>query len=151
MEIKTWQKHILSIVVIVIGGFILFNAAFLLYALVINGSMELAGMSENASPPLMSKIFYLVLIAGVSLIIFTSRLPVFVKATVLTMPLMVGLVFIGIILYGQSLASSIIAGGALLTATIACIWYKKLHWMYYVAIGYVALVGLCIVIFNIQI
>ena len=113
--------------------------------------MKLAGMSEQDAPPLISKIFYVVVIGALSWLIFHARLPAFVKATMLTMLLMIAMVFIGISLYGQPIALSITVDAVLLGATAVFIRYKKLHWIYYAAIGYVALLGSFIVLFDVQI
>lgn len=37
MNLKAWQRNILTVFIIVIGSFILFNLAFSLAALIING------------------------------------------------------------------------------------------------------------------
>lgn len=151
MKLKKWQKNVLSALVIMFGGFILFNAAFLLAAFVINASMSLMGMPQNAAPHVISRILYLVLIFLISLGIFKSKLNTLFKATYLTMPLMVILVFVGLVLYQQSTFLIAIIGGIIIGAVLLYIYKKKLSWQYYFATLYVAVLGLYIMIFNVEI
>lgn len=151
MKLKGWQKNALSVFVIVIGGFILFNVAFILAALVINGLMSIMGIPENAAPPELSKIIYLILILLISSVVFKSKLNTLVKATFLTMPLMVTLVMIGILLYEQSKMLNVVIGTAIICLVLLYLRKKKLSWQYYFAVFYVAILALCIIFFNIQI
>ncbi|MDD2494619.1 MAG: hypothetical protein PHE29_05445 [Tissierellia bacterium] len=151
MKLKTWQKNILSALVIVVGGFILFNLAFLLAAFVINGLMSIMGMPENATPPALGKVLYIIIIAIISWIIFISKFNIFIKATFLTLPLMIALVMVGIALYGQSKLLIIAIGAIIISAVILYLRKKKLPWQYYFATFYDAVLALCIIFFNIQI
>jgi cation transport ATPase len=148
---KQYQKNILSAFVIVIGGFILFNLAFLLAFLVIKSTMGILGVAENAPPPMVSRALYLTLVCLMSWFVFRSRLNRLLKATYLTMPLMVMLVVTGISLYGQS--KWLIAGvGAAIIFTVLYYFYKKkLSWQYFFAVFYVSLVALWNMIFDVQI
>jgi len=151
MKLKNWQKQVLSVGILMAGGYVLFTLAFILYAFVINGLMALGGMSENASPPAIGRVVAYLLILILSWLVFRSRLPVLVKATVLQMPLMVTLVMLGIVLYGQSILLLIVLGIAVMGATMAFITYRRLSWQYWFSTGYVAVLSLCIMIFDIQI
>jgi hypothetical protein len=151
MKLKNWQKQVLSIVVLMAGGYVLFTLAFMVFAFVVNGLMVLGGQPENASPPAMGRVVAYLLILILSWLVFRSRLPVLAKATVLQMPLMVTLVMLGIALYGQSIVSIIMLGIVVIGATAVFIAYRKLSWQYWFSTGYVAVLALCIMIFDIQI
>lgn len=151
MKLKTWHKNVLSSLIIVFGGFILFNAAFLLAAFVINASMRIMGMPQNVAPHLLSRALYLILIFLISFGIFRSKLNTLVKATFLTMPLMVVLVMVGMVLYHQSQILITVIGALIVGAVLLYLYKKKLSWQYYFATLYVAVLGLCIMLFNIEI
>jgi len=76
---------------------------------------------------------------------------VLVKATVLQMPLMVTLVMLGISFYGQSMVLIIIMGIVVIGAVATFIAYRKLSWQYWFSTGYVGVLALGIMIFDIQI
>lgn len=103
MKLKPWLKNILSCLVISTGGFVLFNLAFLLAAFVIKTTMYVMEISENEAPPVISKAIFLFLVLLISWIILKSRFHTLIKATFLTMPLMVTLIFAGIQFYQQSI------------------------------------------------
>jgi uncharacterized membrane protein YdjX (TVP38/TMEM64 family) len=151
MKLKTWQKHVVSVIVLMAGGYVLFILAFMVFAFVVNGLMALGGLPENTSPPAISKVLAYILILVASWLVLKSRLPVLVKATVLQMPLMVTLVLTGIALYGQSIVLIIILGTVVIGATAAFIVYRKLSWQYWFSTGYVGVLALGIMIFDIQI
>lgn len=151
MKLKTWHKNILSVFTIMLGGFILFNVAFILAAFVINGLIKIMGMHENASPPFISKALYLILVFLISFGIFKSKLNTLIKATFLTMPLMVVIVMIGILFYRQTKFLVIAIGALIIGSVLFYLYKKKLPWQYYFATLYVAVLGLCIMAFNIQI
>ncbi len=151
MKLKNWQKQVLSVVVLIAGGYVLFLLAFVVFAFVVNGLMALLGLPENASPPAIGRVLAYLLILLVSWLIFRSRSPVLVKATVLQMPLMVTLVMLGISFYGQSMVLIIIMGIVVIGAVATFIAYRKLSWQYWFSTGYVGVLALGIMIFDIQI
>lgn len=102
MKLGLNQKNLLSALVIIVGGFIFFTLAFLLYAFVINVTMSALKMTQNEVPPIIGRLLYLFLIFLISWFVFRSHMNNLIKATFLTMPLMVILVMLGIILYQQS-------------------------------------------------
>jgi hypothetical protein len=148
MNLKPWQKNILSMTVIVVAGFLLFNIAFMLAALVINGVSRLAGTQE---PSYYGVGIYIIIILIISWFVFRSRFNDLIKATFLTMPLMVILITGGISLYQHS--KWLIAGiGALFISAVLFYLYKmKLSRLYYFAVIYVAILALCVMIFDVQI
>jgi hypothetical protein len=151
MKLKIWHKNILSSFVIMLGGFILFNVAFLLAAFVISTSQRIIGMPQNAAPNLLSRALYLVLIFIISWFVLKSKLYTLAKATYLTMPLMVVLVMLGLLLYQQPKSLIAIIGALIISVILLYLYKKKLPWQYYFAALYVAVLGLCIMLFNIEI
>lgn len=151
MKLNPWLKNILSCLVISAGGFILFNFAFLLAALVIRMTMRVMGISENEAPPVVSKAILLFLLLAISWIILKSRLPALVKATFVTMPLMVILVFAGIQFYNQAMWMTIGIGAVIVGTVLFYIYKKKLSWLYYFSTVYVAVLALLVALFRVQI
>jgi len=151
LKLKLYQKNILSVLAIVVGGFILFNLAFLLAALVINATMSLLGMAQNEAPPFVGRILYLLIILLISWFVFHSRLNQIIKATFLTMPLMVILVMVGISLYQQSKWMVAGIGAVIICFMLSYLYKKKLSWLYYFSTFYVVVLALCVMLFNVQI
>jgi len=151
MERKLYQKNILSVLVIIVGGFILFNLAFLLAAFVINTTIRVLGMAQNEAPPIVGRVLYLLLIFLISWLVFRSRLNDIIKATFLTMPLMVILVMVGISLYQQSKWMIAGMGAVIICAVLSYFYKKKLSWLYYFSTFYVVVLALCVMLFNVQI
>lgn len=142
MKLNTWQKNVLSAVVIAAGGFILFNAAFLLAALVINGLGMLMG-NVDRPPSFIQIVAYAGILLIISWLVFRSKLSHLIKATYMTMPLMVVLVMTGITLYTQPQWVPICVGAVIVAAVLLFIYIKKLPWLYYFATVYVAALALC--------
>ena len=146
MKLKPHQKSILSILVIVVGGFILFNLAFLLTALVTNFMVSFSGMRQSGSFHIIGRGLSVLLILLISWAAFRSRLNDTVKATFLTMPLMVILVIVGIILYQQSKWITAGIGAAIICVVILYLYKKKLSWLYYFSAFYVAALALYVLL-----
>ena len=151
INLKLWQKNVLSALVIIIGGFILFNLAFILAALVINATMSVLGMAQNEAPPIVGRVLYLLLIFLISWFIFRSRLNATIKATFLTMPLMVILVVIGIGFYQQSKWMIAGIGAVIICVVLFYLHKKKLPWLYYFSTSYVAALSLYILLSGMEI
>ncbi|MDV3429330.1 MAG: hypothetical protein LIR50_20275 [Bacillota bacterium] len=151
MKLKPYQKNALSVLAVAAGGFILFNLAFILAAIVINGSMRVLGISENAAPPATYRVLYLLLIFLISWLVFRSRLNEIIKASFLAMLLMVLIVMEGLSLYQYSKWITIGIGAVIISTVLFYIHKKKLTRLYYFSAFYVAVLGLCVMIFNIQI
>ena len=146
MTLKLWQKNILSALVIIAGGFILFNLAFILAALVINATISVLGMPQNEAPHIIGRVVYLLLIFLISWFVFRSRLNDTIKATFLTMPLMVILALIGIGLYQQSKWIITGIGALIICMVILYLHKKKLSWLYYFSAFYVSALALYILL-----
>ncbi|MDD3315248.1 MAG: hypothetical protein PHH05_07145 [Syntrophaceticus sp.] len=150
MTLKTWQ-NILSILVIAGVGFVLFNVAFLLAAFVFNASIKIMGLPQDAAPPVVGRVAYLIIILLISWLVFRSKLNNLVKATYLTMPLMIVLIMLGISTYQQPAWLTAGIGAMIVRAVVYYIYNKRLSWLYYFATFYVALLALCVMIFRIEI
>ena len=146
MTLKLWQKNILSALVIIAGGFILFNLAFILAALVINATISVLGMPQNEAPHIIGRVVYLLLIFLISWFVLRSRLNGTIKATFLTMPLMVILVLTGISLYQQSKWIITGIGALIICMVILYLHKKKLSWLYYFSAFYVSALALYILL-----
>lgn len=146
MTLKLWQKNILYALVIIAGGFILFNLAFILAALVINATISVLGMPQNEAPHIIGRVVYLLLIFLISWFVLRSRLNGTIKATFLTMPLMVILVLTGISLYQQSKWIITGIGALIICMVILYLHKKKLSWLYYFSAFYVSALALYILL-----
>ena len=144
MNIRQPYLNLLRAALIVGGGFILFNAAFLIAAFVINTTRSVVGRSGSI---LLLLLVIFLIFAGVAL----SRADDTIKATFLTMPLMTVLVLLGAQLSNQPSWMAIGISALVLAGTGVYVYLKKLTWPYYFAIIYVAVIGLCIVLFGIEI
>jgi hypothetical protein len=145
------MKNLIAAVIIVAGGFFLFNFAFISAAFIINTSIKLLNLPGNSAPPFLARIVYVVFILVLSWFILRSRLNDTLKATFLTMPLMVVLVSIGIFTYQLSMGVVIGLGAVIVAATLYYIRHKKLSWKYYFAVLYVAVLALMIMLLGIDI
>lgn len=151
MTLKPWQKNSLSALIIIVGGFILFNLAFLLAALVINATMSVLGTPQNEAPHIVSWVVFLLLIFLISWFVFRSRLNDTIKATFLTMPLMSILVMIGMSFCQQSKWVITGIGALIICVVILYLYKKKLSWFYYFSVFYVAALALYIMIAGVEI
>jgi hypothetical protein len=155
MQLKTWHKRVLSAIVVLAGGFVLFNLAFMLaaavgqlYSLVVR---LFGGQHTTAIESGIWQYIYLVIVLLISWFILRSKWPDLVKATYLTMPLMVVLIMIGILLYEQPQWLPIAIGAVIVGAVILYLYAKKQSWLYYLATAYTGLLALFIVLAGIDI
>jgi hypothetical protein len=155
MKMKTWQKNVLSAVVIVAGGFLLWNIAFLMaYGVMFIGNTILTSISgtDTAVNEMIWKYIFVVLILLISLAVFLpKKIPALIKATYLTMPLMVVLIVGGIRFFEYTKWVPISIGAAIIAGVVLFVYMKKLSWLYYFATAYTGIVALIIVLFDIQI
>ena len=144
---KPLDANLLSALVVAIAGFVLLNLTFLLYFVVFRFFDIFVRGSPESIPqwivPVRSAVF-LVIIALASWLVFRSKLPVLAKATFLTVPAAVILVFTGIALYDFQVLSYII--GVLITLGAVLYFYRThRHWLYYYS---VILTALALMIFG---
>jgi hypothetical protein len=95
--------------------------------------------------------YFVILLYGISWFVFRSKLNDLVKATYLTMPLMVTLVMIGIFAFQLTELVVYLLGAIVVAAVLYYIYKKKLSWLYYFATGYVVLVALYVMLAGIEI
>lgn len=143
-----WINYLIAMVVIIIGGFVLFNLAFL----------SLGIMSDFNNIELDSLVIFggylisLIVLFGIAKYALSANLAKdTIIATLLTLPLMVIIVSIGIRMHLQP-DYLIIGVCALVFLPIIIVMQRlKLSWVYWLACGYVMALGLLIMIFDIQI
>ncbi len=151
MKKGLFKGYFLLAIFIVVGGFILFNFAFILTALVMRGTMLVMRMPENMAPPSLARFLAFALILFMSWLVFKSGLNHTFKATFLTMPLMTVLVLLGLSLYNQPKWMLYGAGAGIILVLLAYLYKKRLPWVYYFATIYVAILGIYIMVSGIDI
>lgn len=155
MKLKFWQKNILSALVIMLVGFLLFNVAFML-AFLVNTVYGFAIRSfvdgtDNASfvHGLWHYIF-IVIVLVISWIVLRSKLNDLAKATYFTMPMVVVLTEIGLQLFEMQ-ALVWVLGAVLVAAVLFYLYMTKRSWLYYFATLYSAAVMAFVVLAGIEI
>lgn len=144
MNLKPWQKNILSIVDIIAGGFLLFNFAFLLTAIVTNITIYFMGAWPGGYSHITGRVISLFLIAFISWLVFRTRVSGTIKAMFLTMPTMVTLVMVGIAFYQQPQWVIVLISALIILAVLSYLYKKNLSWLYYFSIFYVCVLALFI-------
>ena len=147
-EPGTWKMHLIAVLSIFVGGFCLFQLAFFLAAIVMNGISTIT--NTMGQPPYLGLVVYILLILIASYFIFRTKWHVIIKATYLTMPLMIVTIAVAILLYETPWIAYIVDGAIMGGLLIYLIATKK-HWYYSVATLYVGVVLLLIQILNIEI
>lgn len=145
---KPWLKNILSAVIIVVVGFVLFFVAFLLTALVSSVTEKLFGPEGR---PYLSKLVMLFIVLLISFFVFRSRFNDLVKASFLTMPLMVVLVLLGILMYPLPQWQLFGAGALIVGGLVFFLYKKKLSWLYFFATFYVTVLVVIILLTGMEI
>ena len=140
---------ILPAIVIMAGGFILFNFAFIVFALIVNLSISLLGADMQSAPPVLSRALgFLALILftwlGFKINFKSETVKHTLRATLITMPLMAVLVALGVMLYQQPQWMILLAGALVVAPALYYVWRLKLPWMYHFAIRYVTILALYI-------
>lgn len=155
MKLKPWQKIVLSALVIVVGGFLLFNTAFSLAALVSMVCNFLVGALSQTDDFALNPMFwgglFVLIILVVSWFVLRTKWNVLVKATYLTMPLMVVLIFTGILLFEQPAWVPVAVGAAIVCAVLFFLYKKKLPWQYYFAVLYTGALALYVALAGVEI
>lgn len=144
MKANPIKKYALPAGIIVVGGFILFNLAFILTALVVNLLLAVEGNPESSILHIVGRLLALLLILVIIGLILRTRINHTVKATFMTMPLMTILVLLGITFYGQPLWVLYGVGAAIILAVLFFLYKRKLPWVYYFATLFVAALGIFI-------
>lgn len=145
--LKKTLAPIVSALTVLGGGFILFNLAFLIVALMVPDNWKLQGLLVTAGYALAAIVLFVLLKWALDKQAFKHTL----WATLLTLPLMTVLVLIGIALYGQSDLVIFAVGAVVLIPVYVILIRKKLPWVYWLAVVYITVLGLIIGMFDIQI
>lgn len=155
MKTPVWLSSIIMIVAVLAGGFHLFNLAFVLYALLISLPRLLSGQTVNwvgSALPAMLVSGGLAIVLGLLVWFVVDkklRKPT-ILATLLTVPLMAILVFLGIGMYEQPDWLIALVGALIILPILGyCLW-KKVPWVYTLAVVYVAILGVIIMVFDVQ-
>lgn len=152
MKLKMWQKNVLSALIIAVGGFVLWNIAFMLAALVMRVYMMIMGQFGAPGGAMLWKYVLLVIVLLISFFFLRAKqLKVLIKATFLTMPLMVVLILIGIQFWEQPKWVPITSGGVIVLIVLFYLYKKKLTWPYYFATIFTATTALFVVLADVQI
>lgn len=142
----------LNLGIILLGGMVLFNVSFMLGAIIILGLTAIFdAISISLDPNITGIIIFLIVLIGLTYYIFSRQiLPIF-KATFLTAPLMSLQIITAILLFEQTVWIIVLLCLTYYAIIITYLVYKKLPWCYYVAVSYVGIMGLIIMIFDIEI
>ena len=147
---------IIAALAVLAGGFHLFNLAFVLYALLISLPSLLNGQTENwvsSALPAMLVSGGLAIVLGLLVWFVVDkklRKPT-ILATLLTVPLMAILVFLGIGMYGQSDWLIALVGALIILPILGYCVRKKVPGVYTLAVVYVAILGVIVMVFDVQI
>lgn len=155
MKLKLWQKNVLDALIIMGLGFVLFNFAFLLAAIVGNSYRTLIrflfkGIDNLNFVNFMWHYIFVIIILVLSWFILRSKLSDLLKASYLTMPLIVILTEIGLQLFDWQIAVWIL-GIAFVSGVLLYLYKTKRSWLYYFATIYVSIVAMLVVVLGIDI
>jgi hypothetical protein len=134
MKFTLNSKNLLQALFIVVIGFLLFNLAFILLALILNGiSMVTQNPVQNND---LGYLIFLIVLLVLSWVLFQTKLSILIKASFLTMPVMSVLVMIGILMFGQP--SWLLYGveGLIIGLILVFLRQMKQPWQYTFAVLY---------------
>ncbi|PKM65524.1 MAG: hypothetical protein CVU94_08455 [Firmicutes bacterium HGW-Firmicutes-19] len=156
MKLKNILGIIISVLTIMLGGFVLFSLGFILLAIIINGFQILGETpSGEVSSEMLMFAAYLVgaiiIILGAKWLLTKEQLKHTLRAAALALVLMVVLVMIGIALYKQTDLIILLAGGVVIIPLFILLYIKKANWTYLFATVFVACIGIYGVLMNIEI
>lgn len=153
---RTLLSPLMAAVAVVAGGFVLFNLAFVVYALVVTLPAILSGQPvdwvTSALPVILGTTGLSILIGLAVWFLVDKKLRKHtLLASLLTVPQMAILVVIGIGFYGQSDVVIAAIGALVILPILAyCLW-KKVPWVYTLAVAYVGVLGILMMVFDVQI
>jgi hypothetical protein len=154
--LKTLLSPLMAAVAVLVGGFVLLNLAFMVYAIVVTLPRLMAGESvewaSSALPALLWTTGAAILIGlAVRFWVDKKLRKHTILASLMTVPLMAFLVYIGITFYGVSdLAVAMVGALVIIPMLVYCLW-KKVPWVYTLAVAYVGVLGVIIMVFDVQI
>lgn len=127
-----YVKNILSALAVSFFGFILWNLAFVLYALFVKTVLIFTPVEVVHPSSWYMLLIFAVMLAILSWFVLKSTLPDLIKATWTTVPLVVVLVGIGILTYPNSLLSFGLSA-AVVMLILLYLWLSKTSWIYFYA------------------
>lgn len=155
MKLKSVLGIIVSMLTIMLGGFVLFNISFVLVAFLANGLEVFADTTGEVSSEMLQLGGYiaLVLVIAVSakFLVSKEQLKHTLLASMLALLLMIVLVMIGIALYEQSDIVILLAGGLVIIPLMIFLYLKKANWTYIFATVYASGLGILVMLINIEI
>lgn len=155
MKSNVTLRWFIVILSIVFGGFLVFNLGFIALAIVIN-SIRMQGIDNEFN--LLNAIFMFFAYLGVTLVLIYALKTLLDKedfktavlATLLTLPLMALLIYIGIVLFENQLMILLVSGAVMIPILLWMI-LRKAHPWYMISWLVVMIAGAAIHFFNIQI
>ena len=155
MKSNVTIRWIIVILSIVFGGFLLFNLGFIALAILINFISMQGGNNEFN---LLNALFMFLAYLGITLVLFYALKTLLDKedfktavlATLLTLPLMAMLVYIGIVLFENELMILLVSLAVMIPILLWMI-LRKAHPWYLISWIVVMIAGAAIHFFNIQI
>lgn len=152
MKNKVWPKKILSAIAIIVGGFVLWNLAFVLAAAVSFCWRAMLGIPNDQIAASGWRYLFLALVLIISwFVLRAKRVNTLIKATYFTMPLMVILILEGIQLYAYSNWLAFIIGAIIDLAVLFYLYKKKSPWQYYFATIFTGATALIVMLAGIDI
>jgi hypothetical protein len=148
MKLSPLQKKILEACGITVIGFALFNVAFMMVAAILGLIMMIAKTSIQNNG--LGFVIYLLILLILTILVFRSKLNIVLKAGYLCMPVMSVLVILGIVFYPYHW---LVFGSAGLFIGILLGYLKmmKQPWQYLYSVLYCTVLGIIIILFNVQI
>ena len=143
MKRSSWKK-ILEAIGIAVIGFALFNVAFMMFA----GILGLITLITNtpAQNNTLGFVLFMLVLAGLTILVFRSKLSVSLKAGYLCMPVMTVLVMFGVLFYqNQILVFGL--SGLFIGILLGIYWVKKLPWQYLFSVLYCTALGIIRLLF----
>jgi hypothetical protein len=155
MKLKNVISIIVSLLTIMLGGFVLFNLAFILLALLVNGFEVFADSAGEVSREMLQLASYVAIAIAIAVaakfLLTKEQLKHTLLASMFALLIMVVLVMIGIALYKQSDIIILLAGGVVIIPTLILLFMKKANWTYIFATVYASSLGILVMLFNIEI
>jgi len=142
-----WTKKLLIIIGITIGAYIGFNLSFMLAAIITLTVGKLTGPLGFT----IGRLIFLVIIYLIFAISKQLKIPVWIKATIFTMPMISTLILIGVYFYGLDQWIILSIGALFVIGVTYYLWRNKWDWTYYYALGFVTACAAYVIIAGIDI
>lgn len=155
MKLKSVLGIIVSMLTIMLGGFVLFNVSFVILALLSNGLEVFADTTGEVSREMLQLGGFVALVIAIAVaakfLVSKEQLKHTLLASMLALFLMIVLVMIGIALYEQSDIVILLAGGVVIIPILILLYMKKANWTYTFATIYASCLGILVMLFKIDI